>query len=160
MSFVIRPVSPDDARDALEAHHSAVRTTAARDYSAEIVEHWAPLPVTEKSVARFNANPDGEFRFVADQSGNVVGFAAIVVDKEELRACYVAPSAARQGVGRALIQKLEHTAREKGLKELNLHSSIMAHAFYTALGYDTVEWGEHVLGSGVSMACVFMRKTL
>ena len=54
-----------------------------------------------------------ELRFVADQNGKVVGFAAIVVDKEELRACYVVPSAARQGVGRALIQKLEHTARER-----------------------------------------------
>ncbi|MDH6268614.1 putative acetyltransferase [Rhizobium sp. SG_E_25_P2] len=134
--------------------------TAARDYSAEIVAHWAPLPVTEKSVAKFNANPEGELRFVAFYQRELVGFAAIVIANEELRACYVAPNAARQGVGKALVTQLEHAAKERGIKELRLHSSVTAHPFYTAMGYETLEWGEHVLDSGLAMACIFMRKTL
>ncbi|MFT4182430.1 MAG: GNAT family N-acetyltransferase [Rhizobium sp.] len=160
MRVVIRPVSPEDAHDALEVHHSAVRITAAHDYPIEVLEHWAPLPITEKAVARFNANPEGELRFVADFEGTIVGFAAIVVRKQELRACYVAPSAVRQGVGSLLIKQLEDAAREVGLKELHLHSSVTAHAFYAAMGYETLERGEHILGSGIGMVCVFMRKTL
>ena len=160
MNVVLRPIIPEDARGALEVHHSAVRVIAASDYSTEVVEQWARMPITDEAVARFNANPEDELRFVAELHGKIVGFAAIVVLKDELRACYVAPSVARQGVGRVLIEQLEQTARERGLRELQLDSSVTAHAFYTAMGYETVAWGEHVLGSGVSMPCVFMRKTL
>ncbi|WP_144378052.1 GNAT family N-acetyltransferase [Mesorhizobium amorphae] len=160
MSVVVRPVRPEDARGALEVHHAAVRITAASDYPAEVVENWAQMPITEKAVAGFNANPEGELRFVADLHGKIVGFAAIVARKDELRACYVAPSVARQGVGRALVKQIEQAARERGLKELHLHSSVTAHAFYTAMGYETLGSGEHVLGSGLGMRCVFMRKTL
>lgn len=160
MRVIIRPIFSEDAREALEVHHSAVRITAASDYSAEVVEHWAPLPITEKAVARFNANPENELRFVAELEGKIVGFAAIVAQKEELRAYYVAPSATRHGVGRHLIKQLEDAAREVGLAELHLHSSVTAHAFYTAMGYETLELGEHILGSWLGMACVFMRKTL
>jgi len=160
MQVIIRPIIPEDAHGALKVHHAAVRVTAANDYSAEIVEHWAPLPITEKSIVRFNTNPEGELRFVADWVGEIVAFAAIVVKKEELRACYVAPSVTRQGVGRRLIRRLEQAAGERGITALHLHSSVTAHPFYTAMGYETLEWGEHVLGSGLSMACVFMRKDL
>jgi putative acetyltransferase len=160
MKIVIRPASPEDAHDLLAVHHSAVRITAAHDYPTEILEHWAPLPITEMAVARFNANPETELRFVAELEGEIVGFAAIVAEKEELRACYIAPSAGRQGVGRLLIKWLEAAAREAGLTELHLHSSVTAHAFYTTMGYETLERGEHILGSGIGMACVFMRKNL
>lgn len=151
---------PIDARSALEVHHAAVRVTAARDYTSSILEEWARLPITEEAVEQFNANPEQEIRLVAELDGKVSGFAAIVPPDSELRACYVSPEAAGRGIGRALVLQLEHIAVSEGVASLWLRSSLTAHPFYEALGYETEKFGEHTLSSGLRMACVYMRKTL
>ena len=84
----------------------------------------------------------------------------LVVVKSELRACYVVPEAARQGVGTAIVREIERLVGDSGLRGLELNASIKAEPFYAALGYDSVERGEHVLRSGVRMAVVKMAKRL
>jgi putative acetyltransferase len=97
---------------------------------------------------------------VAEIDGEPVGIGAIVVSNSELRACYVAPSAARRGVGSALVATIEQIAREHLLDHLDLESSITAEPFYSALGYRVESRGEHFLSPGVTMAAVKMRKRL
>ena len=58
MSVKVRKMLTDDARTFLEVHHAAVRGIAIKDYPPEIVEDWAPIPVTKSDVERFLANPD------------------------------------------------------------------------------------------------------
>ena len=89
-----------------------------------------------------------------------MGIGAIVVSHSELRACYVAPHAARRGVGSALVAEIERIARERGLDHLELESSITAEPFYAALGYQVETRGVHLLSPGVPMAAVTMRKRL
>lgn len=150
----------DDAFAFLRVHHAAVRELAAADYPLEVLEEWAPLPVTEAQVAGVQRNPDGEDRFVAELEGAIVGIGALVAVGSELRACYVAPEAARRGVGTALVGALERAALSKGVAQLVLDSSLTARRFYEHLGYEVLTRGEHVLGSGRRMACLKMRKTL
>ena len=83
-----------------------------------------------------------------------------MLGNSELRACYVAPSAARRGVGSALVAEIERIGREHGLLYLRLDSSLTAQPFYTALGYQVEERHEHVLSSGVAMIAIKMRKQL
>jgi putative acetyltransferase len=149
---------PEDARGFLEVHHAAVRGIAARDYPPAVIEHWAPLPVTDKDIEQFLVNRDGEIRLVAEIDGAIVGVGAIILAKSELRACYVEPGAARKGVGSALVHAIERIACARKLPFLELDSSLTAEPFYTALGYEVRARGEHVLDSGRSMACVRMRK--
>src|SRR6266436_9161361 len=73
---------------------------------------WAPLPVTQTGIERFLANPDSEIRVVAEIDGAIVGIGALVLANCELRACYVAPEAARKGVGSALVAEIERIARD------------------------------------------------
>jgi len=160
MSLVIRKMSPNDARVFLEVHHSAVREFAAKDYPAAVVDDWAQLPLTEEAIERVRANPDDEYRLIAEINGQVVGIGALVIKNSELRACYVAPGANRQGVGSALVREMERIARERGLAFLDVDSSITAEPLYAALGYQVRERGKHVLRSGRPMACVKMRKEL
>ncbi|MDJ1634747.1 GNAT family N-acetyltransferase [Rhizobium rhizogenes] len=160
MPILVRPITPDDALAALEVHHAAVRVTAAKDYAPEIIEQWAPITVSADAISRFHKNPENEIRFVAEINGEVVGFAAIILASKELRACCVSPRAVGRGVGRALIAELEHTAKQEGLTILQLDSSLTAHPFYEAMGYQTESRGEHVLGSGQRMFCVHMTKKL
>lgn len=46
MSIKVREMLNDDAAAFLQVHHAAVRGIAAKDYSPEVVEDWAPMPIT------------------------------------------------------------------------------------------------------------------
>ena len=157
MSVTVREMRPEDARYFLEIHHAAVRGIAAKDYPVSVVEAWA-RPITDYVLERFLANREGELRLVAEIDGEMVGIGAIVVGNSELRACYVAPNAARRGVGSALVADIERIAREHGLDHLQLESSVTAEPFYSALGYQVEGRGEFLLAPDVPMAAVKMRK--
>ncbi len=159
MSVIVREMRPEEARRFLEIHHGAVRGIAAKDYPASVVEAWA-RPITDQVIERFLANRDQEVRLVAEIDGELVGIGAIVIGNSELRACYVAPNAARRGVGSALVADIERIAREHGLDYLQLESSTTAEPFYSALGYQVESRGELFLSPGVPMAAVKMRKRL
>jgi putative acetyltransferase len=160
MPIKLREMRPEDARRFLEVHRAAVRGIAAKDYPTEVIEDWAGLPVTEQSIERFLSNPDDEIRLVAETDGVIVGIGCLVAAQCELRACYVAPQAARSGVGSALVREIERIARSRGLTYLEMDSSVTAEPFYLYHGYTSLERGEHVLGSGRRMACVKMKKLL
>lgn len=160
MALVIREMRDYDARAFLEVHHAAVRRLAARDYPAEIIEAWAPLPITSDAVEAVTANPENEIRFVADSDDLLIGLACLVMANNELRVYYVAPDVARTGVGKALLMRIEETARNAGIKFLLTDSSLTAEPFYRSQGYKVTEYGNHLLNGRWSMACVKMRKTL
>jgi putative acetyltransferase len=151
---------PEEARTFLEIQRAAVRGLASKHYSKEIIEEWAELPITDEALERFNANSDGEVRLMAEMNGEPVGIGALVVTNSELRACYVLPSAVRQGVGTAIVREIEKLGRKHGLTHLQLHASINAEHFYLALGYTVLKRTEHVLRSGGRMQSVEMRKRL
>jgi putative acetyltransferase len=150
----------EDARAFLEAHRASVRGLTAADYPREVIEAWAPLPISARDVERFLVNVDGEIRLVADLDGRVVGIGAVIPERCEVRACYVAPSAARAGVGAAIVAEIERIARQHGRAFLELDASVTAEPFYRSLGYAVVGRRDHALASGVRMASVQMRKDL
>jgi len=160
MSTHIRPMRDQDALSFLTVHHAAVRELAAKDYSPDVIECWAPMPITERHLEQVRANSANEIRLVAEIDGEIVGLGAMIIAKNELRACYVAPGATRKGVGTALVRELERIASAHGLEWLALDASLTAEPFYVALGYEVLDRGEHVLGSGKRMACVKMWKPL
>src|SRR5919201_2530351 len=157
MRVTIREMRREDARRFLDVHHAAVRGLAARDYPPAVIEAWAPA-ITDERIERFRANRDGELRLVAEIGGEIVGIGALVARASELRACYVAPTAARRGVGTAIVNEIERIARGDGLNSLTLQSSIMAEPFYSALGYEVVSRGELTIAPQLRMAAVTMRK--
>ena len=160
MPILIRAIRPEDARAFLEVHHAAVRGLASKDYPTEVIEAWAPMPITPQDVEAVQSNLEGEYRLVAEVDGWLVGIGCIVAEKNELCACYVTPSASRMGVGSALLRELERAARERGSAYLEAESSLTAASFYISNEYQVLERGEHVLHNGQRMACVKMRKTL
>lgn len=160
MSVVVRLLRDDEARTFPEIHRAAVRGLALNDYPASVIEEWAPLSVTDTAVAFFRINHDDEIRLVAELDDELVGIGAVVLSDSELRACYVAPHAARKGVGSALVEEIERIARHQRLTHLELVSSLTAEPFYGALAYEVGERVEHVLRSGGRMAAVKMRKSL
>ena len=82
MRPLICEIRPEDARAFLEVHHAAVRGHASKDYSSEVIEAWAPMPITAQQVEGVRSNPDGEYRLGAEIGGRLVGIG--VVQKNEL----------------------------------------------------------------------------
>lgn len=160
MSIVVREMRPEDARAFLEVHRAAVRGLAAGDYPPDVIDAWAPLPISDQHVEEVRLNPSGEYRVMARIDGRAVGIGCLIAGNGELRACYVVPEASRKGVGSALLRAIEQAAREQGAALLNVDSSVTAEPFYAAHGYEVLERGEHILSTGKPMACVRMRKRL
>jgi putative acetyltransferase len=148
-----------EARRFLEIHHESVRGLAANDYPPSVIDTWAS-PITAERLAQFLQNSDDEIRLIAEVDGEAAGIGALVVANSELRACYVLPSAARRGVGAALVNEIERIAREHGIRELQLESSVTAEPFYAALGYRVEKRRQHAIAPGVKMAAITMRKEL
>ena len=161
MPVTIRRMRPDEAPVFMEVHRASVRGLAASHYSEEVIDAWAARnPPSERFLTSFHANPDNEVRLFAELAGEVVGLGVVVPQNSELRGCYVHPNAARRGVGSAIVREIERIARDHGVSQLHLDSSVNAEPFYLASGYSVVERGEHRLQAGVSMASVRMMKTL
>ena len=76
-----------------------------------------------------------------------------------VRAMYSDPSAARQGVGRAILAASEDAARAAGFARAELVATLAGLPLYRACGWEEVERGE-VDAQGVAVPVVRMEKRL
>jgi N-acetylglutamate synthase-like GNAT family acetyltransferase len=77
-----------------------------------------------------------------------------------IRAFFVAPEAARQGVGRGLLARCEEEATRAGFTSLELMSTLPGVPFYTALGFAALEEVVDTMPDGVPLRFVHMRRSL
>jgi putative acetyltransferase len=161
MQVETRRALPRDAEDIVGVHFAAVRQIAAKSYPAEVIEAWSPEPDENRYAQIRQILAAGEELFVvAEVDGKVLGFGAIVPANKELRALYVHPDVAGQGVGAAILTHLELLALEHGIERLSVDASVNAETFYQKHGYHVMNRGTHRLASGVEMDCVKMNKQL
>lgn len=77
-----------------------------------------------------------------------------------IRAFFVDPAHARQGLGRALLQHCESAARAAGFRRAELMATLPGEPLYRALGYQAVEPVLHHMPDGQTVDFVRMGKTL
>lgn len=160
-SFKIRQANESDVEAIRAAHRRSILDLAAKDYPPEVITEWG----SDQSPRAIEKHKDSirtknELVWVAEISGKIEGFSALVPSINELRAVYVTGSAARRGVGTALLKALESKARKLGLRKLRMHSSVTAQKFYEKNGYQNLGSGSHTMRSGREMACFIMEKSL
>lgn len=80
-------------------------------------------------------------------------------DAAKIRAFFVAPEAARQGVGRAILAACEAGAMAAGFTHFELMSTLPGVPFYTALGYLPLEDVTDLLPDGTPLRFVRMGRT-
>lgn len=96
---------------------------------------------------------------VAVRDGCVVGTGRLLEAVDGVAAIgrmAVAEGVRRRGIGRALLARLEERARERGVREVELHAQLHARSFYERAGYRAV--GEVYDEAGIDH--VTMRKQL
>lgn len=164
MEVTVREATPADAEE-ICAVHGAATELARGVYDDAVVDAWARG--TEPGDYAVESE-DNRF-VVADADGRVVGFGELVFDPgeyleapadAEVRAVYVHPDAAGEGVGSAVLADLERAARERGIESLGLWASLNAVPFYEARGYERVGERTHEFGGEVEGRAVEMRKEL
>lgn len=82
------------------------------------------------------------------------------VDAARIRAFFVLPSWARQGIGRLLLDRCEQQARAAGFHAVELMATLPGRRLYAACGYDGDTRVAHDLGGGVHIDFVPMKKAL
>ncbi|MEM9381880.1 MAG: GNAT family N-acetyltransferase [Planctomycetota bacterium] len=152
----VRRAESGDAPAIAAVHLDSIRVLAAPYYGRDQIDAW----LLGKEPERYRrAMESGEAMFVADlPEGGLAGFGSYCGD--EVRAVYVAPLHARQGVGSRILVGIEQDARRHGIASLWLDASLAAVAFYAARGYARGEEGTHVLRAGVDLECLRMTKRI
>jgi GNAT superfamily N-acetyltransferase len=79
-------------------------------------------------------------------------------DAARIRAFFVHPDYARQGIGRQIINVCETAAKSNGFTNFELGATLPGVPLYTALGYETVNRVDAVLPDGVVLGILKMRK--
>jgi putative acetyltransferase len=168
--FRVRPARPADTERMAAAHAAATVALGRAAYDDRQVRAWA------RGRYEYGLDDPGERVVVAvrragedDPYDEVLGFGAVGFDggdylasdvDGDLRAVYVHPAFARQGVGTALADEIERAARERGLASLGLWASRNAVGFYEARGYERVEEHDHEFADDVTATVVEMRRDL
>jgi GNAT superfamily N-acetyltransferase len=81
-------------------------------------------------------------------------------DPAHIRAFYVHPRWARQGIGRRIIQLCEEAARKDGFHTMELVSTLPGEPFYAAMGYEVTRRFDVAMPDGVAMPAAHMVKSL
>ncbi|MNS23275.1 putative acetyltransferase [compost metagenome] len=155
-ALTIRPATPADNVAISGVHQSAIRGLCKTHYDARTVEVWA----ASRTPELYERVLESHDVFVAERDGKVVAFGQLDLESGAIHAVYVAPDAARTGVGQAMLSYLEDVAKLHGWPKVHLVATLNALPFCEAMGYEQVAPFTYQVGSDVMVECVDMRKVL
>jgi GNAT superfamily N-acetyltransferase len=175
--YRIRPALPDD-REALEALIAlSARLLSAQDYTSREIEAAIRyvFGVDSELVA------DGTY-FVVERAGTPLacggwsrrrtlfggdryqgresGLLDPNTEPAKIRAFFVHPDVARQGIGRALLNHCEAQARAHGFTSIEMMATLPGVKLYQAYGYEAKEQVEYDMPDGTPIRFVPMSKPL
>lgn len=138
---------------ALTVNVADVRGDEAGALIAELDELLLTLypPASVKGLSESEMAGGGQVTFVvARLGGEAVGCGALRQMEGgagEVKRMFTRPSARRRGVGRAVLERLQVLALERGLQVLRLETGTLqtdSHRLYEALGFARVDcWGKY-----------------
>jgi putative acetyltransferase len=132
----IRGYESRDAGALADLYRRSVMQIGPKDYAEEQVEAWAALGPSPAQIDARGA--DGRTTLVAvDDEDRPLAFGDLEHDGH-IDYLYCAPEAAGTGVTAALYDRLERTARERGMKRLHAEASEAARRFFLKRGFAVV----------------------
>lgn len=134
-ALTIRRYDRADAPATLRVFRDAVRRGAAELYDEAKRTAWAPtrIDLREWTSARARSRT-----WVAEKRGEVVGFVDLAAEGL-IGMLYVHPEHARAGIGGALLDEAERTAREIGVTRLGVQASLVAQPLLKRKGFVLVQ---------------------
>jgi len=155
--MIIRPFRQGDEDALRQVFFSAVHDLASKDYTAEQIDAWAPVPQAA-DAAPWSERIRRIRPFVAEVEDAIVGYADLQPDGT-IDHFFVAGPAARMGVGSALMARIHEVASARGTASLFAEVSLTARPFFEKWGF-AVETRQTVSVRGVPLTNFRMRKPL
>jgi GNAT superfamily N-acetyltransferase len=142
----IRPYESTDAEAVSRLIRTTMRISNRADYPMDrlqpLIDYFSPEKVDQLSRERVC--------LVAEDGGEIVGTGGL--EEDELVTFFVDPRRQGQGIGSALLSRIEAIASERGLRELRVGSSLAGAPFYQSRGYrPTGGFAEGTAGKHVPM---------
>ena len=149
-SLEVRVAVSTDADAACNVLRRSITECCELDHKNDpaILDAWLGNK-TPQMVANWFSSPTN-FSLVAVSEGVLVGV-ALLTGAGKLALCYLLPEARGQGVGKALLARVEEQACSWGVKALQLHSTATGQEFFARRGY--VDAGKVRSPYGVETAC-------
>ena len=152
---VVRGYESGDAGSICRLFHKTVRTVNLGDYTPGQVRAWAPeIP----DPAAWHRRMSGRRTLVADEGGEVVGFAELE-ESGHLDMLYCRADAVGRGVGSLLYAAVEERARGLGLGRISTEASITARPFFGRRGFAVLRRNT-VWREGTALTNFSMQKAL
>jgi len=126
---VHRPAKLDDATRLLEVRRKSILELAPSGMSVEDAKAWA-MQLAPSGMERKLRELE---IWISERDNRVAGWGAIRGDF--LQGLYTAPEYAGQGVGAALLDRLETLMRGRGIHAVRAEASSNAKPFYLRRGY-------------------------
>lgn len=131
---VIRAFRPGDEPLLHAVFHSAVHRIAARRYTPEQCEAWAP---TDYDVAQWNERIRRIQPFVAELDGQPVAYADLQANGY-IDHFFVSAAHARRGIGQQLMHHILELAAQREVSRMQAHVSLSAEPFFASNGFRVV----------------------
>jgi GNAT superfamily N-acetyltransferase len=177
MTVTIRLATIEDCPDISELVAESARGLARSDYSDHVIEAalrsvWGLDTQLVADRTYFLAHVDGELAACGGWSfrGTLFGSDRIAArddvrldpasDAARIRAFFVRPRFARQGIGARLLAHCEQQARNAGFLNLSLGATAPGRRLYRAFGFVEGEPITFDLGDGLAIEIFPMSKTL
>jgi len=161
--FQTRRADSSDVEAIAAAHRDSILSIGPAFYPPNVVADW------QAGISRdlyLDAMERGEVFFIATGSLQdrpiVLGFASDypIEGTKHGASVYVRGSAARRGIGSALLRLAEAHGVRNGATSIEIEASLAGVEFYRANGFVEIGHGEIQLRTGRTIGCVFMRKDL
>jgi len=150
-----------DAESLIHLHYAAVQNIEGRFYPQKVLAAWSPPPSPARYAwMRGMISTDGQPVWVTKQMGKTCGFSISTLADGFIKALYIHPAFAGQGIGKCLLTFTEQQLAQQGRATATLKASINAVAFYQAAGYRVIAPATQTLGDGSEMKCLEMEKAL
>lgn len=133
--LLVRPYAAADLDDLIALFRDSVRQVAHLDYSLEQVLAWAPDEIDHEAwVLRLAASS----AWLAAHGDRTAGFVTLEPDGH-IDMLYVHAALQRCGIASKLLERVEISARSRGLARLFTQASITARPFFERRGFTVIQ---------------------
>jgi putative acetyltransferase len=152
----IRRAVAADAAEIASLHKASISQLCSSHYSEVEIHAWAG----PKKPADYHIGIGSGAVLIAEVGCEILGFSLFDSDEAELRALYVHPAHVGRGIGSALLEEVEVSARSSGLRYVRLNATLNSVGFYERLGYVSLGPAVNTLPTGEELPCIRMEKEL
>lgn len=152
--IIIRSYQKSDVYDLVQIYYNTIHTINIKDYTQEQCDAWAPqetLQVEGWQKKWLHNEP-----LVAIYDDKIVGFAEFE-PSGHIDCFYVHHAFQGQGIGSALMEKIEQIAHQKNISRLFAEVSITAKPFFEKKGFYVVK-KQTIVRHGIKLDNFIMEK--